>query len=331
MLRMKDYRHLNLDERVKIGELRQSETSVSEIASALGRNKSTISRELRRNAAPPGYYWPDTAQNLAIQHQHRGCRLDKNPILREFVLDRLRYDGWTPEIIAGTLKTHGVHLGYVSHETIYAWIYGASQKSEKWWKFLVRHKAKRGIRQPKAGSTPRIPNRVSIHDRPASLLSHPPFGHGEADLMSFQKNSQHILVLRERPTMFTLSQRLPNKTACATAQALIQLMKPLPQRARRSITFDNGGEFAAHEKCHKQRRLKTYFCDPYASWQKGGIENTNGRLRRDLPRSTNIHQLSQEDFNETIDNYNETPRKNLAWNSPKQMFLQNLNPVALQT
>ena len=198
MLRMKDYRHLNLDERVKIGELRQSETSVSEIASAL------------------------RSPNQPSQGRSGGMKL-----LREFVLDRLRYEGWTPEIIAGTLTTHLAHLGYVSHETIYAWIYGASQKSEKWWKFLVRHKAKRGMRQPKGGTTPRIPNRVSIHDRPASLLSHPPFGHGEADLMSFQKNSQHILVLRERATLFTLSQRLPNKTACATAQALIQLMKPL--------------------------------------------------------------------------------------------------------
>lgn len=149
--------------------------------------------------------------------------------------------------------------------------------------------------------------------------------------MSFQKNSQHILVLRERKTMFTLSAPLPSKRAPSTAQKVIDLMEPLPQKARKTLTLDNGGEFAAHEKWRREIDLPSFFCDPYASWQKGGIENTNGRLRRDMPRKTNIDQLSKEDFDENILNYNTTPRKSLGWHTPLELFKTYLARVALQT
>ena len=149
--------------------------------------------------------------------------------------------------------------------------------------------------------------------------------------MSFQKNSQHILVLRERKTMFTLSATLPSKRAPSTAQKIIHLMEPLPQKARKTLTLDNGGEFAAHETWRREIDLPSFFCDPYASWQKGGVENTNGRLRRDMPRKTNINQLSQEDFDENILNYNTTPRKSLGWRTPLELFKTNLARVALQT
>ena len=97
------------------------------------------------------------------------------------------------------------------------------------------------------------------------------------------------------------------------------------------MTLDNGGEFAAHDEWSSALDLQSFFCDPYASWQKGGVENTNGRLRRDLPRNTNIHQLPQEDFDENILNYNTTPRKSLGWLTPLEAFNKNLYRVALQT
>lgn len=105
----------------------------------------------------------------------------------------------------------------------------------------------------------------------------------------------------------------------------------MPVKARKSLTLDNGGEFACHEQWHAQLSLPSFFCDPYASWQKGGVENTNGRLRRDMPRKTDILHMSQEAFDENIDNYNTTPRKSLAWLSPLEAFKQNLQRVALQT
>jgi IS30 family transposase len=147
--------------------------------------------------------------------------------------------------------------------------------------------------------------------------------------MSFKKNSQHILVLRERKTMFTLSLPLPSKKSCSTAQAIIDVMEDIPPEARKTLTLDNGGEFAKHTEVSNILGIKSFFCDPYASWQKGGVENTNGRLRRDLPRNTNVKVMSQEEFDENIDNYNDTPRKSLKWHTPDEEFRKNLNRVAL--
>ena len=328
---MGNYHQLTSWEREQISMLRQSKTSRTEIALALGRSKSTISRELKRNQAPPGQYWPDTAQKLALERRQRGSRLDRDEDLKDFVITKLCCHYWTPEAIAGYLKNQQDKIKSISHESIYAWLYQPTQKKEKLWKFLPRHKAKRGLRKSRGAGVSRIPNRTPIQERPKAVDTKREFGHWEGDLMSFQKNSQHILVLRERKTMFTLSTPLPSKKAQSTAQKIIDLMKILPQKARKTLTLDNGGEFAAHEKWLRELDLPSYFCDPYASWQKGGIENTNGRLRRDMPRKTNIKQMSQEDFDENILNYNSTPRKSLGWLTPLEVFKNNLARVALQT
>lgn len=326
---MKKYHQLTLEEREQISMLRQSKTSISKIALAMRRAKSTISRELNRNEAPAGQYWPDTAQALSLKRRKRNSVLDRDETLKDFVMTQLCCHYWTPEAIAGWLKHRQTKIKSISHESIYAWIYQPAQKKEKLWKFLPRHKAKRGPRKSRGAGVSRIPNRVPIQERPKHIDRKKEFGHWEGDLMSFQKNSQHILVLRERKTMFTLSSPLPSKKADSTAQQLISLMKPLPQKARKTVTFDNGGEFAGHHLWQEALELPSFFCDPYASWQKGGVENTNGRLRRDMPRNTNIHQLSQEDFDENILNYNTTPRKSLGWLTPLEAFNKNLYRVAL--
>lgn len=325
------YKQLSFEERVKLAQLRLSESSLTEMASALGRSTSTISRELRRNQAPPGEYWPDTAEKLAKERRQRASRLDKDEELCSFVLTQLRCHYWTPEQIAGWLKHRQRELKPISHESIYAWIYKGEQKKEKLWKFLPRHKAKRGLRKSRNAGVERIPQRISIHERPAHIQKRKAFGHWEGDLMSFMKNTQHMIVLQERKSRFILSSPLKGKKAVDTAKVVERLMGKLPPKARKSITYDNGGEFAAHSTVALTLGLKSFFCDPYASWQKGGVENSNGRLRRDLPRNTNIQALSQDDFDENIHNYNTTPRKCLNWLTPLEAFTKNLNHVALQT
>lgn len=248
----------------------------------------------------------------------------------------LRCHYWSPEQIAASLRHHKDRRGteslpYICHESIYSWIYRHEQKKEKHWKFLKRHKAKRGLRKSRGAGASRIPGRVSIHQRPLVVAERQEIGHWEGDLMSFLKNSQHILVLRERMTMFTLSVRLDSKKAESTAEKIVELMKQIPARARKTLTLDNGNEFAAHGLCRRKLGLDVFFCDPYASWQKGGVENTNGRLRRDLPRKTDIHRMKKEDFDETLNNYNETPRKKLGWLTPSEAFFDQLNCVALET
>jgi IS30 family transposase len=329
-LQMGSYRQLKYEEREKLAELWQSKSSITQIAKALGRCKSTISREVRRNQAPPGQYWPDTAQKLTLKRRQRQCRLDRDDPLREFVVRQLRCHFWTPEQIAGHLKHRQNAITPISHESIYVWIYKREQKKEKLWKFLTRHKAKRGLRKNKGAGISRIPNRISIHARPKAIENKMNFGHWEADLISFLKNSQHAAVVRERTSMFVLSAPLLSKKAFATSDVLIGLMKRLPPEARKSVTYDNGGEFACHERVNKAVGTASYFCDPYASWQKGGVENSNGRLRRDLPRSTDIKNMSQEEFDEVILNYNTTPRKSLGWLTPLEAFNKNLSGVALR-
>lgn len=321
---MKGYKQISYDERVKIGQMKQSGKSISRIASALGRNRSTISRELHRNQAPPGEYWPDTAQNLALKRCARDKKLDRLDPLRKFIMNQISSFGWTPEQIAGYLKDRQTDLPYVSHETIYAWIYGPSAKKYKLYKSLPRHKSRRGLRKSKGAGVSRIPNRTSIEQRPPEAATE--FGHWEADLMAFSKNTQHIVVLRERQSGLVLSQRLNNKTASETYLSISKLFRN-NSISPKSITFDNGGEFAKHDLLDTQ----TYFCDPYASWQKGGIENSNGRLRRDLPRSMDIWSLEEDDFDEVIFNHNNTPRKMLGWYTPLEVFSKNSHFVALHS
>ena len=231
---MEGYTQLSYEERVEIAKLWQSESSIMEIAKALGRAKSTISRELRRNEAPPGEYWPDTAQDLALRRCQRSCRLDQDDALRDFVLTQLQCHYWTPEQIAGWLKHRQKKLNPISHESIYAWLYQPLQKKDKLWKFLPRHKAKRGLRKSKGAGVSRIPNRISVHERPKIVASRRTFGHWEGDLMSFLKNSQHMLVLQERKSRFMLSAPLPCKKAQETSHVLIDLMAPLPPKARKT-------------------------------------------------------------------------------------------------
>ena len=325
MLQMRKYKQLTLDERVKMFTLRQSKSSITQIASALGRSKSTISRELTRNASPPGYL-PDTAQGLAKERRRRGLRLDQNLELQQFVVDHLCSFQWSPEQIAGYLKHRQTKLRSASHETIYAWIY--TKPKEKLWRHLLRRKAKRFFRKYRNAGASRLPGRTSIHDRPECIG----FGHFEGDLMSFRKGTQNMLVFHERKTRFIQAMRLTNKTAQVTAAAGLKLLKRLPKERLKSLTLDNGGEFAKHTEWVQKLGLQTYFCDPYASWQKGGVENSNGRLRRDLPRKTDLHALTEEAFDEIILTHNLKPRKCLNWINPLEAFHQNLynQSVALQ-
>ena len=328
---MGSYVQLSYEERVKLAKLREEKVSLGQIAQALGRSKSTISRELWRNQAPPGQYWPDTAQKLSLNRRQRQCRLDRDERLRAFVLTQLQCHYWTPEQIAAWLMHRQKDIASISHESIYAWLYRPEQKKEKLWKFLARHKAKRGLRKSKGAGVSRIPNRVSIHERPKSVEHKKNFGHWEADLISFLKNSQYAAVIRERKTMYVFSAPLESKKALMTSEVLIDFLKAVPQRARKTITYDNGGEFAAHERVNKALGTCSFFCDPYSSWQKGGVENSNGRLRRDLPRKTDIKNMAKEEFDEVILNYNTTPRKSLGWLTPLEAFNKNLRRVALQT
>jgi len=216
------------------------------------------------------------------------------------------------------------------------------QKVEKLWKLLPRGKARRG-RRKRRGTKTMITDRRSIHDRPEAVMGREKLGDWEADLM-FCRRTQPVLVLHERASRLTLAAKLAGKSAAETAATLMAVFKRLTPELKSSITFDKprqeasgsipertevsrprrGSEFARHGLLASVSGMTTWFCDAYASWQKGSVENTNGRLRRQLPRKLDLDTLSQADLQEIVLSLNLTPRKCLGYLTPIQAFFKGL-------
>jgi transposase, IS30 family len=319
---MGSYRHLSPEDREEIAVLRAAGHSKAGIAAALGRSPSTISREVRRNALDSGRYSAQTADGAYLLRRQRSALLERDKRLARFVRDRLT-EGWSPQQISGWLQS-GAETGLraVAMETIYAFLYRAGQKAEQLWRYLARRHKRR--RRPTARpSRDRIKDRVSIHERPENVNDRSEIGHWEGDLVICQR-TRPVLVLHERKTRLTLAARLTGKGAAETAAVIMAILRRLDPRLRQSITFDNDTAFARHTLLREALEMTTWFCDAYASWQKGGIENANGRLRRWLPRQTNIDNLADEDLQEIVMTYNLTPRKCLGYITPIQALFKDL-------
>ena len=332
----KHYEQLRLRERMEIERLRGEGLSLRVIAGRLCRSASTISRELNRNARPTkqwsGPYDGERAHHLAARRRQWDARfkLARQPDLATRVRQRLAM-GLSPEQIAGRLAQEKARTR-VSHESIYRFIYHrARQHDRSWYRLLPRAKHRRGRMGKRGGSLVHlIKGRVSIAERPAAAADRIEPGHWEGDLMTFRRNRQAVLVLHERFSRFTSAVRLPDKTAASTIARILDAFSALPKDLVRSITFDNGGEFARHLQLGEKLGVETYFCDAHAPWQKGGVENAIGRLRRKLPRPTDLNTLPSGRLEEIVLAYNQQPRKILAFKSPSEVF-QTLNRVALQT
>lgn len=318
---MPGYPHLTRYERDQIAELKAQGLGPTAIGKAIGRDKSTVSRELRRNAHQDGAYRPAFADGCYIFRRQRQAILERDVDLKRFVLDRLA-ESWTPEQISGWLR-RGIEVGLrtVSTETIYAFIFRAGQKAEKLWRYLTRRKASRGRRARR--SRDKISDKTHISQRSEAADTRAEAGHWESDLVICKAN-RPLLVLHERKTRLTVMARLNSKSAAETVTAITEILTRLNPSMRRSVTFDNGTEFARHSLLKDALGLATYFCDAYASWQKGGIENVNGRIRRWLPRQTDLDDLSDEEIQDVAMTLNLTPRKCLGFRSPAEAFLNEL-------
>src|SRR6267154_1819597 len=327
------YGQLSLEERVEIYRLHAGGKSQNYIGSALGRSPSTIGRELRRNSRPSkvwsGGYDPVRAQKLAERRRRWDGRfkLARQPDLRGLVKDRLAM-GHSPEQIAGRLALeHGRVI--ISHESICRFIYHRSAQKDYWHRWLPRHKLRRGRRRHKGGSPASfIKQRRPITERPAEVEGRQVPGHWEADFMLFARYGQGVLVLHERQTRFNIAQRPVDRKAVRTASAIARRLGKLPQAMRKTISFDNGTEFAEHHRLHKPLGVETFFCDPHSPWQKGGVENYIGRLRRSLPRKTDLKSLTEADIKRYVQRLNNTPRKCLDFKTPAEAFSKLISTVA---
>jgi transposase, IS30 family len=216
----------------------------------------------------------------------------------------------------------------ISAESIYRHAYSPAGRRAGLPRMLAQRKPKRGRRR-NGCREPAIPNRTPIHQRPTKAHLRSQFGHWEGDLMHFRRQRDILLTLQERRSRLTLARRLLGKDADVAAEAIAGELGGLPPRARRTITHDNGGDFARHEAVTDAIGLVGYFCDPHSPWQRGSIENANGRLRRDLPRKTSLGDCSEADIDDVIWNLNTTPRKCLGYRTPIEAFAANLG-VALE-
>ncbi len=318
------YSQITIEERCEISRLHTTGQALRQIAASLDRAPSTIARELKRNGSKTRGYQPRYADQQARARRWSGSRLDRDSHLRARVLSRLQ-QGWSPQQVAGRLaREAGRPL--ISHESIYRFIYSqlARKKDYSWRHYLPRAKAKRGWRGRRGGSSASfITLRRPLAERPPEAQDRRTPGHWEADLMLFRTYGQAVLTLHERHSRLLLAVRPPGKAAGPIASAISRLLAPLPQPWRQTITFDNGTEFARHHHLHTLN-IATFFCETHSPWQKGGVENAIGRLRRTLPRKTDLATLSDDQFTTLVQAYNNTPRRCLDYQTPAEVFWDSL-------
>jgi len=315
------YTHLSSHERDLVAVLRSRGQSLRQIARVLGRDPGTISRELRRNAPPiyTGYYLAHKAQQRAEtrnRRAHQRPRL-KSARVRHYVARRLRA-GWSPELIAGRWTRRHPDCA-ISHEAIYQWVYAEARPLVP---CLVRAHRSRRYRGYVRGKHRRvhIPSRVSIQQRPAVVERRRQVGHWETDTMISRASAAALQITVERTARYTRLAALPRKGAREMRQALTRRLSQYPRGLRRSLTYDNGSENTEHVQTNRVLGSRSYFCEPFHSWERGTVENTIGLVRRFFPKRTDLAQVSKAQVQSVERWLNHRPRKCLGFQTPAEVF-----------
>lgn len=311
------YKQLIPEQRYTISVLLQKNFSNSYIAGIIGVNVSTVSREKRRNSNSKGVYDPRTAVLKAKRRKARNPGNRSIPLyVRSRVFELIRTEQWSPEQVSGWLeREEGI---MVSKSTIYNWIGALSPHT----KDNVRKYLRRGGKQTRKASKDvkvPIPNRVSIEQRPEDANGQT-MGDWEMDTIVGKDGKGAIVTLVERKSSFMLMEKLDTgKQAVPLAHTVVNLLKELPVPIR-TITTDNGSEFAAHEIIARELGTAVYFAHPYCSWEKGSIENMNGLIRQYIPKKTDFRGVSKTYIKEIMEKLNNRPRKKNGFIKPKDMI-----------
>ena len=304
-----------------------------DIAKKLGRHHTSVSREIKRNNFKHKYYIAIHAQAQTSKRVVKARRRHplKNPQVYRWVVSRL-LRGWSPEQICGRMKLvfPKDKSMRISPETIYSFIYSKKQSHRKWWEYLPRKQKKRKKQKGRKVHKSRIPNRVSIHTRSTLVDQRKVFGHWEGDSVIGKRSGVVIHTSVERKTRYLKAKLVGSLESPARLLAQLSLFVRMPKMARKSTTLDNGKEFASHATLRQVLDMKTYHCDPYSSWQRGTNENTNGLLRRYLPKGTNFDHLTQQELDDIVEELNNRPRKCLNYYTPNEIFKKELGG-AIQT
>lgn len=304
--------HLTFEERRLLDRLVRLGRSKEHIAELLGRRRSTIFRELNRNAGPRGYS-PQQAHRLAQERRLASRRRHKmdDPVVHRYVHERLE-NRWSPEPIAGRAARDFPRAPqrWLSRQTIYDWIDDRASA----WRPLLR----RGGRPPRKRRTPA--DGVRIAGRPNVINRRRRYGDWEGDTMVGHRRHSALVTMVERKSGYARIGRVDGMNSELTMRAATRRLKDLPPSLRRSMTFDNGKEFAKHARLTERLGLEIYFADPYASWQRGANENMNGLLRQFFPKGTDFKRISHHEVARVEHLLNERPRKRLDYRSPQEIL-----------
>lgn len=326
---IKPYHHLVEKNRDRLEALRDSGTKQKEIAKILKVDPGTISREIARNRRKyrkkkriknkRARYEADVAEQKAYVRRkyakYQGKKINENEDLKKYIIRKLK-KFWSPDEISGRMKKDG-KLFYASKTAIYEWLY--TSRGSYWCRYLyARHYCHKKRKDKKPKKT-LIPNKIGITERPLGATNKTRYGHYEGDtIVSAKKTSskEALSVIYERKAKYIDARKIKNLKPKSNINALNNMKK---NKLVKSMTFDNGIENTKHEELE----VSTYFCDPYSSWQKGGVENANKMIRRFIPKKSDIADYSAYYVKMVIDILNNKPRKSLHYKTPYEVMVEN--------
>ena len=315
------YKHLSQAERYQIHALMKAGHDQSQIAKLLDRHKSTISRELSRNTGSRGYRPKQACEMSADRAQHSRNAPTVEPWVREAACALLCIQ-WSPEQIASQLP--------ISHETVYQHVYADKAQGGTLWKHLRCQKQKRKRYASGRDRRGQIPNRRPLSERPLHIEARRQVGHWECDTVIGASHKGAVVTMVERKSGYAVMAKVSNKTCDLVGSAIVDKLKPMAARVK-TLTFDNGKEFAAHAHIDQQLQSTAYFARPFASWERGSNENLNGLLRQYVPKKRAMSTVSDEEIRMIQNRLNNRPRKRLGFKTPAEVFHQSLKRVALRT
>jgi IS30 family transposase len=318
------YNHLTMNERNVIYRMQWQGYSNAEIARCLGRHRSTIGRECRRNRSCQGSYDPGTAQLFANCRRRNHLRRPKtgHRRLMSYVAERLQ-NHWSPEQIAGRLcacAPSALKGLTISHTTIYRWIWSDPQRAGRFRPFLRIARKPRRKPYGKPSRRGQILGKRSIDERPKQANERQRLGDWEGDTVVGKGRKGYLLTCVDRASRYLMARKVKTCAAEPVAQRLRQAIRKLPDSKRHSLTLDNGREFARPAELERRLCLKVFFAHPYHAWERGTNENTNGLLRQYLPKDSDLSILTDKQLRCCVSALNHRPRKCLGFQSPFEVF-----------
>lgn len=318
------YKHLNIDERESILKMLSEQKNLTHIAELLGRNKGTISRELSRNRSSTGEYKPHLAQRYYNKRRDASkdpYLLEQNGRLQQYVRNKLK-QYLAPEQITGRLEIdYPDNLQMrVSPLTIYSWIQRDKKDGGKLYKLLRQGHRKRRKKHGSQDKRGQIPDKRPISERPKAVDNREDIGHWEGDTVVGKSHGSFVATHVERKSRYLLVGKVDDKTPESMNDTTRQLFRKIPRSKRKTMTLDNGKEFAGFKELENSVGFCCYFADPYSSYQRGTNENTNGLLRQFFPKGTDFNEISEEEIDKIEALINNRPRKCLNYRTPHEVL-----------